>query len=132
MNSLRSLDFFGESVRFTFNNHRRYTTWIGFTATLICAFILIIFFVTRTRKLVLMDDPLFSMTPVTQVAGPTDLFELGFVFAISKVDPSIATPRVEHTYWNETQDKVKTRIEMVDCAELLLQGGKHEKWGEDF
>ena len=78
-----------------------------------------------------MDDPLFSMTSLTQVAGPTDLFELGFAFAISKVDPSIATPKVEHTYWNKKQDKEKRKIDMVDCSELL-PGGKHQKWGDNF
>ena len=56
------------------------------------------------------------------------MWELGYTFAITNIDPSLGTIAAEHVSWGPYQDRsqrVETPITLVDCNELL-PGGAYE------
>ena len=85
-----------------------YTTRIGGVISILCLVWLVLFVTQRTVKLVSKDDPYISMTTSAKEPGPNDLFALGFVFAVSNVEPSIGQIEVEHVNWDKSKIKVKT------------------------
>ena len=94
--------------------------------TIACAIMMLIFMFIRTSKLISESDPFFTMT--TQALEDSndfiDLWELGFMFAVEKIDPRIGRIEVEHASRfrnNEANDK-KTPIKMVPCSELAPGG----------
>ena len=50
---------------------------------------MICFFIARTTKLYTMEDPFFSMFPMALKQNQLDLWQLGFMFAVQKVDEKI-------------------------------------------
>ena len=47
------------------------------------------FFAVRTQKLISMEDPFFSMTPMVRSTDAIDLWKLGFMFAAESLDPKV-------------------------------------------
>ena len=110
---------FGEQVNFTFKSEKTYNTNLGGVISLLCIFILGSFFVTRTLKFLTRDDPFFSMTKQalegTDVV--TDLWSLGFFFAVEKLPPNVGQIFIDHVSWRAGEDKVVTPIELFNCNE---------------
>ena len=50
---------------------------------------MICFLLARTMKLYTMEDPFFSMFPMALKESQIDLWQLGFMFAVQKVDARI-------------------------------------------
>ena len=117
---------FGEKVNFTFKSEKTYTTPIGAIMSIFCIVLLGSFFMTKIQKFLSQTDPFFSMTNQTlednQVV--TDLWGLGFFFAIEKVRPEVGNIVATHKSWISGGEKVVTPLELMDCSELfMLQDG---------
>ena len=83
------------------------------------------FLAVRTAKLASDSEPFFSSTSQRQTEA-VDLWELGFMFAISEISPEIGTIEAYQVTWaSRGSEQVKTPIKMVNCDELLA-GGSHE------
>ena len=59
---LKSFDLFGESVQFTFENKRTFTTKMGGCISLVSIILMLVFTALRTLKLVTKNDPFFMST----------------------------------------------------------------------
>ena len=69
-------------------------------------------------KLISASDPFFSMTRQANHAsqGPIDLWALGFMFAVEKIDPRIGRITVTYQQRNKSDStRTETPIKMVDC-----------------
>lgn len=75
----------------------------------------------RTKKLVSKDDPFFSTTTMASEDVSFDLWQLGFNFAIEKIDPTIGRLKVYHRHDHPENGRSETPIDMIDCDELLSQ-----------
>ena len=56
--------------------------------------------------------------------GPINLFQMGFAFAVQKIEPSIGTILVSHVEIDGIY-KTSKSIELQDCSELLLPYGNN-------
>ena len=73
-----------------------------------------------TMKLVGRDDPFLSTSTMPREDSyAADLAKLGYVFAIRSMDPKAGSIEVYHTTWGQGKPKVLTRLELIDCGELL-------------
>ena len=88
--NIKSLDFFGERVQFTFQKSPYFQTNIGAVFSIVCMILMFSFLTIRTMKLAHGIDPFFSSTSLTQ-ENEIDLLDLGLAFAIENVDPSVGT-----------------------------------------
>ena len=120
LTKLKSVDMFGERVNFTFKSEKTYNTWIGTVMSILCIALLCSFFITKIEKFVTMGDPFFSMTIQTleDDQAITDLWGLGFFFAIEKIRPELGTVVAVHKSWPAGEEKVETPLQLVDCAKL--------------
>ena len=59
---LKSMDFFGKPIMFTFRGQETYQTWFGATVSLLSLLIILVFISMRQLKLFSKDDPFFAMT----------------------------------------------------------------------
>ena len=84
---IQNFDIYGEGVAFTFQKNARFSTWIGMVFTLLTLSFMIAFTVNRTTKLVSQEDPFFSMLAMAAEDSEVDLWELNFMFAVTKLDP---------------------------------------------
>ena len=48
----------------------------------------------------------------------TDLWSLGFFFAVEQLPANVGQVFVNHVSWRAGEDKVVTPIQLVDCMEL--------------
>ena len=96
------MDAYGSPVELTFQNKSKYQTSLGATITLLLYFALLSFVGQRTMKLISASDPFFSMTRQANddSQGPIDLWALGFMFAVEKIDPRYGRIAVNHRQWN--------------------------------
>ena len=93
-------DIFGESISFTFEGNDRFRTKFGSIVSLICISTLLVFWMVRTLKFINKDDPFFSMIEVPQADTETvNLWELGFMFAVQDLPPSIGTIEMNYVNW---------------------------------
>ena len=51
-----------------------------------------------------------------------DLWELGLEFAIENVRPDVGIIKAWHVSWDVDEGKIKTPIELEDCAIVAEQG----------
>ena len=86
---LKSLDFFGKKVEFTFQKKPAFQTHLGAIVSIFCFLLMLAFFLVRTSKLVTEEEPLVSMATLAQ--SDIDLWSLGFMFAVENVPASIGT-----------------------------------------
>ena len=63
-----------------------------------------------------------------------DLWQLNFMFAVTKLDPRAGRVTAEQVYWGRSSEgKEKKKIELVDCKELLPGGPRaHQSNNESF
>ena len=57
------------------------------------------------------------------VEQPIDLYKLGYMFALHKIDPKIGRIKASQTTWHWDGEKTKIDIPMVDCTNLLSDAG---------
>ena len=115
-------------MKFTFNNSVKHPTWPGLIVSIICLAAMTSFTVVRTMKLVSKDDPFFSTVTKSREDEGLDLWKLGIMYAIEKIDPSIGVISANHVTWgsdNYIKGKTRRPIELVSCNQLL-PGGTHE------
>lgn len=131
-NGLKNIDFFGEEVKLSFQSKSKFASWPGAFFSCAVYVMFIGFFVVRTGKIAMNDDPFFSMTTMGQEEDMIDLKELKFFFAIEKLDPKVGRIIVTQNYWDSNMEagKSKTEIEMVDCFEFM-PGGKYDHLREE-
>ena len=60
--SIKSFDLFGEKVNFTFHSKNYFTTYLGAIVSIFCIALMTAFFVLRTQRIVLQQNPFFSMS----------------------------------------------------------------------
>ena len=82
------------------------------------------FFIVRTIKLLESDDPVIQHTIVNNEGEEIDLWKLGYFFAITEIDPRIATLKVTHTSWDPELGKKKNPVELTNCVNYM-EGGKY-------
>ena len=123
--TLGNFDIYGQNVEFTFQKQAKFKTCAGKFFTLITVIILMTFGVIRLLKLVVNNDPLVSMVEMDSMDTEVDLFDLGYMFAIQAPDPKAGRIIANQVAWGRGKSKKRTKIDLVDCNELL-PGGKHE------
>ena len=121
----KNIDFYGEKVEFTFKNKTYFQTYLGGIVSIFAFILMMTFLIVSTIKLLGHLDPYFSSTNLAQ-SESIDLVQLGFMFAIRDVDPTIGTIHAQHTQWGAFgSGKESTEVQLVDCRELLA-GGQYE------
>ena len=68
---------------------------MGGVATVLCGVVFLFMFTIKTTELVGKTDPFLFMLDVESNAEPIDLYGLGYVFAIEKVEPEVGSISVE-------------------------------------
>ena len=96
--NIKSLDFFGERVQFTFQKSPYFQTNIGAAFSIVCMILMFSFLTIRTMKLAQGIDPFFSSTFISY-EDEIDLVDLGHAFAIENIDPTIGTIYAYHADW---------------------------------
>ena len=115
---------YGEPVNLTFQNKARLTSSCGTMLTFLTLTVFMIFLVVRSLKLVSLEDPFFSMMTIPRDATALiDLKELGFLFAIQKIDERLGRLEVTHTSWDLGLDKVTHEIPLENCVSLYERKG---------
>ena len=118
IDSLKSLDIFGESVKLTIKKKPTYQTWMGAFLSVLTMALFLAFCAVRTIKLASREDPFFSMMTMEKDESiPIDLWANNFVFAVEAIDPRIGRLVVEHYSWAD--DKIKTDIQMTECKDFI-------------
>lgn len=126
--NFKNVDFFGKPIRLSFRQKETFQTTYGGIVSTICATLMLVFLIARSYKLVSKEDPFFS---TTIIASPKDflfdLWELGFIFALSKVDPTVGRVEALITSVTPQDGKVTTPITLIDCKKLLAGETGFEK-----
>ena len=65
------------------------------------------------------------MTTMASNYEHLDLWELNYMFAVEKIDPSVGRIKARKVIWGNDNIPQKQEIELVDCRELA-EGGSHE------
>ena len=119
---LRKWDIYGQQIDLFFMRQKQFTTWIGFCLTVATMVGIIAFAAVRAEKLVSDSDPFLSKNTLPRDNDfKVNLDELGYVFAVSKIDEKAASIVSFHTIWPKGDDKkkIKRKVELKDCAWLL-------------
>ena len=103
------LDFFGKSVELTFKKERTFRTGIGVVVSILCLIFVLTFIFTRTIKIASKSDPFFSMARKSNVNGLVDLQQLGYMFAIEYIDPSVGTITMKYRIQDEINNVEKEK-----------------------
>ena len=104
------VDLFGSSVNFGIRGKKKMTSQAGIVISLLAMILFASFFIVRTIKLLESDDPVIQHTVVNNEGEEIDLWKLGYFFAITEIDPRIATLKVTHTSWDAETGKTKNPI----------------------
>ena len=76
------------------------------------------FFATRTAKLTSDSEPFFSSTSQRQTEA-IDLWQLGFMFAISDVPPEVGTVKAYKVSWSaQSNEKALDPIRLINCDSM--------------
>ena len=97
-----------------------YKTSIGASISCFVSTFFIIFLVLRTTKLILSDDPFFSLTTMGADDVSIDIWNLDFMFAIENIDPRVGRITATKVSWDNRgseSKKEKNEVEMIDCKE---------------
>ena len=98
-NTVRSFDFYGTNLNFTFHGSDKFSTCVGTVITFFSLVLMISFTVNRSMKLVSKDDPFFSSLSMSSDEEEIDLGNLKYMFALENIDPRIGRLVVEQVYW---------------------------------
>ena len=82
---------FGNSVQFAFKGRSKVFSVAGIFISCLVMILFTCFLVVRTIKLVNKVDPILMKTVKNDPAVVIDLWELGYFFAVTNVDPRIGT-----------------------------------------
>ena len=80
---------------------------------------MLIFFLLSTIKLVGHRDPFFASS--IEVKDPVDeinLYEMGFMFAVEKIDPSVGTIVAYRAIDDPIEGEIQDPVYFVDCDEI--------------
>ena len=113
-------DYFGQQVKFTYKGKDHFTTRPGFLVSVIFGSIILTVVIIETIKF-------FNQTQAFQLINKTpflnqtlDLVESNFMFAINTVDETIGNIDVQFVKWPAQGDKIKTKIEMIKCEDVII------------
>ena len=118
----RELDCFAKQVQFTFKGEDSYSTKAGGIISIICFAVVVLLVVVQTMELLGRTEPELNMVESESDYGFIDLHDLGFTFAMEKIDKRIGKIEVVHVKYDVEGKLPEKEIQMVDCASLL-QGG---------
>ena len=85
---------FGNSVQFAFKGRSKVFSVAGILISCLVMILFTIFLVVRTIKLVNKIDPILMKSVMNEPDVVIDLWDLGYFFAVSVVDPRIGTVKV--------------------------------------
>ena len=121
LNLLKKIDCFAQPIYLNFKGKTHYKTYIGATVSLICISVVAIIFAIKTVDLVSKVGDEKTMIEAESKYELLDLYKLGFMFAIEKIDPRrgkvTMTAESSSVNGNETAEN----IPMVDCYKLFNQ-----------
>ena len=99
MEKLEGFDYFAKTIRLTFQGKDRYTTPIGGAISIVCFTVAMFLLLLKTVELVGKADPELSMIESESNYERSDLFELGFMFAVQSIDPRIGKIQTSFAKW---------------------------------
>ena len=86
---IKKFDMYGTPVNFTLDKQQTYKTSLGAAISIFCILAMGCFTIIQTIKLVNKDDPILSMSILTNQRESLDLGALGFMFAVQNIDPRV-------------------------------------------
>ena len=130
---LKEQDMYGVGVEFSFNNNKRFTTWMGAVMTCITMTLFMTFFGIRTIHFVTQRSPKVSMTRMASDYEIVDLWKGDQIFAVQAVNPKVGRIEMTWTKWHEVENEAgelvaergDNPITLADCVDFL-PGGKFE------
>ena len=93
MDCFKKIDVFGGEINFSFKGERNHKTLLGGVCSLLMTLLLILFYTFKTIDFIGKLDPNISMVENFADEPSFDLYENGYRFAISSLDPSIGEVR---------------------------------------
>ena len=96
---LKDFDGFAKTIQFTFRGQTHFSTKVGGTIYLICCILFFFLWMVKTLDLITKKDQELKMIESESNYAGLDLFELGFMFAIEKIDPRLGKVEAEATVW---------------------------------
>ena len=122
---LKQFDLFGQPVELTFQDQKKYNSVCGTVVSIFCLILMTAMIAARTQKITTGSDPFFSMSEISKGDLAIDMWELGFMFAVEKLDPAAGSLQVAYETMGKDIDFNSQEIKLVDCTELL-PGGEYE------
>ena len=111
---ISQFDIFYPSIKFTFKGQDKFKTGLGGVASVICYVIIVGVIILQTEELLLGHSEAFhfSSDAITDYDEVIDLKDLNFLFAVQKIDSTIA--RIEMSHITRDDDSC-VQIPLVDC-----------------
>ena len=111
-------------MNFTFEGKTYFQTYLGGCASIFAFVLMLTFLGVSTGKLVGHLDPFFSSS--IEVMDPSEeinLWEMGFMFAVEKIDPSVGTIMAFRAVNDPEGNEIRDPVQFSDCDELAVNRG---------